>query len=91
MYKLPTAELYTIDAFAAGKAVDPMAKRLAKLLDIVEESFFALQDKLNSKTRLSEVKEAFPDFSDNQIRFVLARLIRDVELWIRLYKLLKTY
>lgn len=73
-----TAEVYTIDAFAAGKDIDP--KRMAELLDVTEESFSALKEALNSKTRLSEVKEALPDCSYNQIRFVLACMIRDVDV-----------
>ena len=39
-----------------------------------------MREKLLSKTRLSEVKQACPGIEYNQIRFVLACLIRDFEL-----------
>ena len=73
-----TAEVYTIDAFAAGKDID--MDRLAELLEITEESFSQLRQLLSLKDRLNEVKEALPDVSYNQIRFVLACMIRDVEM-----------
>lgn len=71
-----TAEVYTIDALTAGKDID--TDRLAELLEITEESFSQLHQLLSLKDRLNEVKEAVPEVSYNQIRFVLACMIRDV-------------
>lgn len=76
-----TAEVYTIDAFAAGKDIN--TDRLAELLEITEESFSQLQQLLSLKDRLNEVKEAFPEVSYNQIRFVLACMIRDVVIHVK--------
>ena len=73
-----TAEVYTIDAFAAGKDINP--ERLAELREITEESFSQIQQLLSLKDRLNEVKEALPEVSYNQTRFVLACIIRDVEM-----------
>lgn len=76
-----TAEVYTIDAFAAGKDID--TDRLAELLEITDESFSQLHQLLSVKDRLNEVKEAFPEVSYNQIRFVLACMIRDVVIHVK--------
>ena len=73
-----TAEVYTIDTFAAGKDID--MDHLSELLQITEESFSQIQQLLSLKDRLNEVKEALPEVSYNQIRFVLACMIRDVEM-----------
>jgi len=73
-----TAEVYTIDTFTASKDID--MDRLSELLEITEESFSQIQRLLSSKDHLNEVKEALPEVSYNQIRFVLACMIRDVEM-----------
>lgn len=57
--------------------------RLAELLEITEESFSQLQQLLSLKDRLNEVKETFPEVSYNQIRFVLACMIRDVVIHVK--------
>lgn len=67
-----------IDMFAAGKDIN--MDRLSELLEITEESFSQIQRLLSLKDRLNEVKEALPEVSYNQIRFVLACMIRDVEM-----------
>ena len=74
----PTAEVYLIDALLAGQEVDH--ERLGNLIGVSDESFLLLREELFSKTRLSEVKQACPGFEYNQIRFVLACLIRDLEM-----------
>lgn len=51
-----TAEVYTIDAFAAGKEIDH--EHLAQLLGVPEDLFSQLQQLLFAKDRLIEVKEA---------------------------------
>ena len=53
-------------------------QRLGNLLGASEGPFVLVREKL--KTRLSEVKQACPGIEYNQIRFVLACLIRDLEL-----------
>ena len=55
-------------------------QRLGNLLGASEGPFVLVREKLLSKTRLSEVKQACPGIEYNQIRFVLACLIRDLEL-----------
>lgn len=71
-----TAEVYTIDAFAAGKNIDP--ERLADLLNVTKDLFSRLQQLLLNHDRLGKVKEAIEGCTYNQIRFVLACMIRDV-------------
>ena len=73
-----TAEVYTIDAFAAGKHVDH--ERMANLMDVTTELFAPIWESLQQKDRLSEVKESVRGITYNQIRFVLACVIRDVEI-----------
>ena len=41
-----------------------------------------LRDELLVKLRLNIVKQSYPSFTYNQIRFVLACLIRDMEVWL---------
>ena len=73
-----TAEVYSIDAFAAGKEID--TERLAELLGVTKVLHSQLQQLLLTKDSFNQVKEAIPGCSYNQIRFVLACLIRDVEM-----------
>ena len=62
-----TAEVYTINA---SKDID--TDHLSELLEITEESFSQIQRLLSSKDCLNEVKEALPEVSYNQTRFVVA-------------------
>ena len=78
--QLPTAEVYLIDSLVAGKDLDH--ERLGKYLHITKEHFLLLRDELLVKPRLSIVKQSYPSFTYNQIRFVLACLIRDMEVWL---------
>lgn len=76
--QLPTAEVYLIDSLVAGKDLDH--ERLGEYLHITNEHFLLLRDELLVKPRLSMVKQSYPSFTYNQIRFVLACLIRDLEI-----------
>lgn len=76
--QLPTAEVYLIDSLVAGKDLDH--ERLGEYLLITNEHFLLLRDELLVKPRLSMVKQSYPSFTYNQIRFVLACLIRDLEV-----------
>ena len=76
--QLPTVEVYLIDSLLAGKDLDH--ERLGEYLHITNEHFLVLRDELLVKPRLSMVKQSYPSFSYNQIRFVLACLIRDLEV-----------
>lgn len=75
-----TAEVYGIDCLAAGEEVDH--KLMAKYLQIAPESFERVKvgimsDRNNS---LRSIRDELQDFSYNQIRFVLACLIQELEL-----------
>lgn len=66
-----TVEVYGIDSFAANAPLDETL--LARYLKLDRESFLFIKAR--------SVKDELKDkFSYNQIRFVLACLIRDVEL-----------
>ena len=72
----PTVEVYLIDLLVAGQELDH--DRLGSLLDVTEDQLLLLQEELRVKTRLSEVKQSCPNVTYNQIRFVLACLIRNL-------------
>ena len=74
----PTVEVYLIDAMCTGKAVDHV--RLGYLLAVNEDHFVLIPEELRQKTRLNEVKQSCPIFTYNQIRFVLACLIRTLQV-----------
>ena len=76
--ELPTAEVYLIDSLVAGKDLDH--ELLGEYLHITNEHFLLLRNELLVKPRLSMVKQSYPSFTYNQIRFVLACLIRDLEV-----------
>ena len=76
-----TAEVYGIDCLAAGQDVDHQT--IAKYLDIDEESFEWTKSEVVSSNdkKLRTVRDNLrEEFSYNQIRFVLACQIRDLEL-----------
>jgi len=78
---IATAEVYGIDAFAANAPLDKDV--LARYLDVDRDSFFSIKAAIekNADEKLRTVKDQLQDaFSYNQIRFVIACLIRDVEL-----------
>ena len=66
------------DALVAGENVEH--ERLGKVFYVTKEHFLSLQEELLLKVRLSEVKQSCPAFTNNQIRFVLACLIGDLEV-----------
>ena len=75
-----TAEVYGIDCLAAGQDVD---QTIAKYLDIGQESFERIKSEIMSSNdkKLCTVRDNLrEEFSYNQIRFVLACKIRDLEL-----------
>ena len=78
--QLPTAKVYLIDSLVAGRDLDH--ERLGEYLNITNEHFLLLRDELLVKPRLSMVKQSYPSFTYNPIRFVLACLIRDLEVWL---------
>ena len=76
-----TAEVYGIDCLAAGQDVDHQT--IAKYLDIGQESFERIKSEIMSSNdkKLRTVRDNLrEEFSYNQIRFVLACQIRDLEL-----------
>ena len=62
----------------AGKVVGH--QRQGNLLGVSEGPFLLVREKLLSKPRPNEVKQACPGIEYNQIRFVLVCLIRDLDL-----------
>ena len=76
-----TTEVYGIDCLAAGQDVDHQT--FAKYLDISEESFERIKNEIMSSNdkKLRTVRGNLGEgFSYNQIRFVLACQIHDLEL-----------
>ncbi len=78
---LATAEVYAIDSFAANA---PLDKNLfARHLQVDSDAFQAIRAAVvnNTDGRLRSVKDELRDtFSYNQIRFVIACLIRDIQI-----------
>ena len=78
---LATAEVYAIDCLAAGRKLDH--EILASYLGISTDSFQRIKMAIlsNEDNKLRTIRDAFTEeFSYNQIRFVLACLIRELEL-----------
>ena len=76
-----TAEIYTIDAFAAGAPLNHT--RMANLLEIQSEDFERIKSAItaNSNAKLATIRADLNEsFSYNQIRFVLACMIRECEV-----------
>ena len=74
-----TAQIYAIDSFAAGAPIDHV--RLANL-QVTEENFEAIRNCIekNKDHKLRSIRDELVVFSYNQIRFVLACMIRDLTL-----------
>lgn len=75
-----TAEVYGIDAFAAGAPMDHV--RLAEVLQVTEENFERIRRCIekDQDPKLRTIRDELKEFSYNQIRFVLACMIRDLTL-----------
>ena len=76
-----TAEVYGIDAFAAGAPMDHV--RLAEVLQVTEENFERIKSCIEKgeDPKLRAIRDELHElFSYNQIRFVLACMIRDLSL-----------
>ena len=75
-----TAEVYGIDCLAAGLDMDHQT--MAKYLAISVESFEQIKGEITSSNdrRLCTVRDNLEEFSYNQIRFVLACQIQDLDL-----------
>ena len=76
-----TAQIYTIDAFAAGAPLNHT--RMANLLEIQSEDFERIKAAItsNSNAKLATIRADLNEsFSYNQIRFVLACMIRELDL-----------
>ena len=80
-----TAQIYAIDSFAAGAPIDHV--RLANLLQVTEENFEAIRNCIekNKDHKLRSIRDELVVFSYNQIRFVLACMIRDLTLKVLLH------
>ena len=79
--EVATAEVYAIDSFAAKAPLDENI--LASYLQVDRESFLIIRDAINKNKdgKLSSLKEELKDnFTHNQLRFVIACLIRDTEV-----------
>ena len=78
---LATAEVYAIDCLAAGRKLDH--ELLASYIGISTDSFQRIKVAIlsNEDNKLRTIRDALTEeFSYNQIRFVLACLIRELEL-----------
>ena len=76
-----TAEVYGIDGLAAGEHLDQEV--IAKYLNITTECFERIKREImsNKDRKLRTIRDNFTgEFSYNQIRFVLACLIQDMDL-----------
>ena len=76
-----TAEVYTIDALAAGAPLDH--GRMANLLGVTRDIFERVMTVItaNTDSKLRTIRDELGEsFSYNQNRFVLACMIRDLEL-----------
>lgn len=75
-----TAEVYGIDAFAVGAPMDHV--RLAEVLQVTKENFERIKSCIEKDhdPKLRAIRDKLKEFSYNQIRFVLACLIRDLSL-----------
>ena len=73
-----TAQIYGIDAFAAGTPIDHLW--LGSILEVGEEDFKTVKDCIerNNDNKLRSIRDELETFSYNQIRFVLACMIRDL-------------
>lgn len=78
---LATAEVYAIDSFAANAPLNE--NMLARHLQVDSDAFEAIRAAIvkNTDRKLRSVKDELKDaFSYNQIRFVIACLIWDIEI-----------
>lgn len=76
-----TAAVYTIDALAAGAPLDH--ERMANLLGVTGEMFETIKKTISSNTdsKLRSIRDELDEsFTYNQIRFLLACMIRDINL-----------
>ena len=76
-----TAEVYGIDGLAAGQQIDH--ETLARLLDVSMDCFKRIRNEIVvcEDRKLRTIRDNLSqEFSYNQIRFVLACLIQELEL-----------
>ena len=76
-----TAEVYGIDGLAAGQQIDH--EKLARLLDVSMDCFKRIRSKIvvcEDRKLRTICDNLSQEFSYNQIRFVLACLIQELEL-----------
>lgn len=75
-----TAEVYGIDAFAAGAPMDHV--QLAEVLQVTKENFERIKSCIekDQDSKLRTIRDELKEFSYNQIRFVLACMIRHLTL-----------
>lgn len=75
-----TAEVYGIYAFAAGAPMDHM--QLAEVLQATEENFERIKSFIekDQDPKLRAIRDELKEFLHNQIRCVLACMIRDLSL-----------
>ena len=79
--KKGTAEVYGIDCLAAGGSVDH--EMIANYLKVTPDAFHRIKSAIqsNEDLKLRTIRDGFDlEFSYNQIRFVLACLIQEIEL-----------
>lgn len=78
--QLATAEVYTIDAFASGAPLDH--KQMAQLMGVDSHLFQTVKAVIegNADGKLRTIKDDLVDSTYNQIRFVLACMIRSLHL-----------
>lgn len=76
--QLTTAEVYTIDAFASGAPLDH--ERMAQLMGVDSDLFQRIKAvvEANADGKLRAIKDDLVDSTYNQIRFVLACMIRSL-------------
>lgn len=71
-----TAEVYAIDCLGAG--MDLAHEDLARSLDVSPSIFAKIKAEVEKSSRLRDIKDAEPSITFNQIRFVIACIIREL-------------
>ena len=76
-----TAEVYVIDFIADGSGDRTVQQRVKTEMEINTEMFWKVESQLNSRmAKFREIKDSTPELTYNQIRAVIALLIRGFEL-----------
>ena len=81
-----TAEVYAIDCFAAGQPLDH--DTMASSLEVTPSVFASIRTAIveTEDSKMRTIRDSLQaGVSYNQIRFVLACMINNVEIWLLLW------